>query len=122
MKFLKIAVIAMTIVFYVFGCISCSSDSSISPESNGKEKAGIIIFKADASEETVTLKNLSGSTVDIGNWILIDKSSSVFKIPENTLLYSDSLVMLTLSFFINDKDESIYLLDEEKNKVDSWSN
>lgn len=110
-------------VLLLFGCKDDDSPAS----SNEPTKVYISNVVASPTEnESVTIKNNSGSTKDLTGWTIGDKNDpTAYPIPSITVLtqgQTKTFPRSTLTFQINDSGEIIYLKDSAGNTVDTWSN
>ncbi len=84
------------------------------------------VVATPTTAESITLKNNSGSSADIGGWTLGDINDPVaYNIPQNTILSNGSTKKFnrtTIGFQINDSGEIIYLKDSNGNNIHSWGN
>jgi hypothetical protein len=78
------------------------------------------------NDESVVIKNNSGSTVNLEGWIIGDMNDpSAYTIPSfNTLGQGGSYIFYasTMGIGINNSGEIIYLKDPSGQTVDTWSN
>ncbi|KAB2809996.1 lamin tail domain-containing protein [Phaeocystidibacter luteus] len=103
----------------------CTSDT-LNPRT---EPSKVYIHQLVASptdEESVVLKNNTGSDSDLSGWTLGDRNDpDAYSIPAGTMLIEGgkrSWEGSTLGFQINDSDEIIYLKNASGQIVDTWSN
>lgn len=109
--------------------IACSSSSNDPAPSKSAEPTKVYILTVVASptdQESITIKNNSGTTQDISNWKLGDKNDpNAYNIPSITSLtngQTKTFSHTTLGFGINDSDEIIYLKNSSGTTIDTWSN
>jgi Lamin Tail Domain len=108
--------------------ISCSGGSN-DPTPNSPEPTKVYIFSVTATptaQESITIKNNSGTTQDLSNWKLGDKNApDAYNIPNGTSLTNGQTKTFsgtTLGFAINDSGETIYLKNSSGSTIDTWSN
>ena len=83
------------------------------------------VVATPTDSESITLKNNSGSTIDISGWTLGDTNDPTsYKIPAGTILTQGSIKVFphtTLGFQINDSGEVLYLKNGTT-EIDVWRN
>lgn len=114
----------ITYLAVILLALSCKKD-----EETGSEPTGVYIYSAVASptaSESVTLKNNSGSSMDLTGWTLGDENNpSSYSIPSGTVLTNGQTMNFnstTINFQINDNNETLYLKNSSGTTVDTWSN
>lgn len=84
------------------------------------------VVSTPTTSEQVTIKNNSGSAVDLQGWSIGDLNNpSAYTIPSGNLLNNgDAFYFMasTMGFQINDSGETIYLKNASGSTVDTWSN
>lgn len=93
------------------------------------EPSSVYIYSVVATptnSESVTLKNNSGTSVDLSGWTIGDLNNpNAYSIPNGTNLSqgnSTTFNASTMGFQINDSGETIYLKNNLGSVVDTWSN
>lgn len=86
----------------------------------------ISVVATPTTAESITLKNNSGSSADIGGWTLGDKNDpTAYNIPQNTMMANGSTLLFihtTLGFQINDQNEDLFLKNSSGNTIHTWMN
>jgi hypothetical protein len=93
------------------------------------EPTSVYIYSAVATptnSESVTLKNNSGTNVDLSGWTIGDANNpNAYSIPNGNSLSQGNTITFnasTMGFQINDSGETIYLKNLSGSLVDTWSN
>ena len=129
-------IIYIVIILFTISCKKDSPepDNSVDNTTNNQtntitEPTQLYIYSVTASptdNESITLKNNSGASIDISGWTLGDENNSTaYSIPSNTTLAqgeSKTFSHTTLGFAINDSGETIYLKNLNATVIDTWSN
>lgn len=105
--------------------LSCKPDDAPQPV---KEPAKLYFYSVTAApthNESITLKNNSGATLDLSEWTIGDKNDpTAYNIPSNTIVEHGAFITFphtTLGFQINDAGEILYL-KQGAVVVDTWGN
>lgn len=108
---------------------SCAIGSEAPSPSNTSEPSKVYIYSVKATptdQESITIKNNSGTTQDLSHWTLGDKNDpNAYNIPNGTSLIDGEMKTFkhtTIGFAINDHGETIYLKDSSGSTVDTWTN
>ena len=84
------------------------------------------VVSTPTNNESVTIKNNSGSSQDLSGWFIGDLNDpNAYNIPSGNILnQGESFIFYasTMGFGINDNGETIYLKNSSGGVVDTWSN
>jgi Lamin Tail Domain len=84
------------------------------------------VIASPTANESVTLKNNSGATLDLSGWTIGDKNNSTsYNIPSGVILIQGETRTFNhsiLGFQINDSGEIIYLINSNGTTIDTWQN
>lgn len=84
------------------------------------------VVSTPTTSERVTIKNNSGSTVDLQGWSIGDLNNPyAYTIPSGNVLNNGGafyFMASTMGFQINDSGETIYLKNASGSTVDTWTN
>jgi hypothetical protein len=129
----------LLVIVILFTFLSCkktdpepgqdNTNTNTNNNNNNNEPVIVYIYSATSTptlSESITLKNNSGTTVDISTWTLGDLNNPVaYNMPASTILNDGDFKTFshtTLGFQINDSGETLYLKDGAGVLVDSWGN
>lgn len=114
-------------VFLTLLISACSKDDDTDPGS--ADPTSVFIYSVVATptdQESITVKNNSGSTADLSGWSLGDNNDpDAYNIPSGTILSqgsSHTFPRSTLGFQINDSGETLYLKNSSGSIIDIWTN
>ena len=84
------------------------------------------VIASPTDQESITLKNGTGSDQDISSWTLGDTNNPIdYKIPAGTILLKGATKAFshtTIGFQINDSGEVLYLKNASGTEIDRWTN
>ncbi len=117
----------LIVIIMFIAAIGCSKDDDTANDNDEPTQVYIYsVISTPTNEESITIKNNSGTEKDLSGWTLGDLNEpDAYSIPNNKFLSHGATTIFsrsTIGFQINDKDEIIYLKDKLGNIVDTWSN
>jgi len=135
-KGLKMKYALFSLLVFIFSCTSSNDSKAPTSPSLGSTNSTsttppnkvyfYLVTASPTTSEQITLKNNSGSAVDIGKWTLGDlNNQTAYTNPTNVVLQqgeTKSYSHTTLGFQINDNSEVLYLKNTSGDTIDTWYN
>jgi hypothetical protein len=81
-------------------------------------------FLIEPTPQVIEIINIGSQTIDISGWIIDDDggSSSIFTIPQNSIIYPNSCLVYSSNFYLNRTSaDSVRLINNVGDVIDSFS-